>query len=144
VKNRIDDILNRNASKTIVKEINRDLAEPEETPVREEMAHATAESEEELDSFLQVMENAGEVPKANDSIIKEPDQTKKLLTEPPVIVAKTVDEELPESVQVLLAAEDETSEQVVKRSKLQRRSVTDSSSRIHSPVRNKERGGTGA
>jgi hypothetical protein len=144
VKNRIDDILNLHASKTIVKEINRDLAEPEKHPVEEEMASDTAESEDELDSLLHVMGNAGEVPKANDSIISESDQTKKLLTEPPVIVAKTVDEEPAESVQVLLDADDETSAQVVKRSKLQRRSVTDSPSRIHSPVRKKERGSTGA
>ena len=144
VKNRIDDILNLHASKTVVREISKDLAEPEDTPVKEEMAAATEESGDELDSFLQAMGNAGEVPKANEGIIKEPDQTGKLGAEFPVIIAKTVDEEPAESVQVHLTAEDETSEQVVKRSILKRRNVTDQSSRIHSPTRKKECGSTGA
>ncbi|NHI88127.1 MAG: hypothetical protein EAX87_01320 [Candidatus Thorarchaeota archaeon] len=143
VKNRIDDILNLHASKKIVMEIDKDLAEPEEPPVREEMAPASAESEDELDSFLQVMGNTEEVPGANDRVIKEPDRTRKEFADPPMVVAKTVDEEPAESVQVLLAAEDETSEQVVKRSKLQRHSVTSSSSRTHFPTRKKERGSTG-
>jgi hypothetical protein len=144
VKNRIDDILNLHASKTIVKEIERDLAEPENTPVSAVMVPTTAESNDELDSFLEEMGNAGEVSEANDSIKKAPDQTRKEYAEPPVIVAKTVDEEPAESVQVLLAAEDETSEQVVKRNKLQRQNVTSSSSQTHSPTRKKERGSTGA
>lgn len=143
VKNRIDDILNFHASKTIVKEIENDLAEPEKTPVSDVMVPTTAESDDELDSFLEEMGNAGEVSEANDSIKKAPDQTRKEFAEPPVIVAETVDEESAESVQVLLTAEDETSEQVVKRSRLQHHNVTSSSSRTHSLARKKERGSTG-
>ena len=144
VKNRIDDILNLHASETMVKEIDSDFAKPEELAVREEMDPDIAKCEDELDDFLQVMGDTGEVSESNDNVAKEPEHNEKLPAETPLIIAKTFDDAPAEAVQVLLAGEDETSEQVVKRSKLQRHSLTNASSRTRTSSRKMERGSTGA